>query len=79
MHFEKVVFDGIIVYMKIVQWLRTDSPISKQYKKLDNLVYPVHGAIDKRIAELKLQTLGIQIDTLTPEQKKYLESWEIGT
>lgn len=53
--------------------------ISKQYKKMDNLVYPVPEAIDKRIAELKLQTLGVQIDTLTPEQKKYLESWEIGT
>ena len=53
--------------------------IAKNYKKLDNLVYPVPEAIDKRIAELKLQTLGVQIDTLTPEQRKYLESWEIGT
>ena len=36
-------------------------------------------AIDKKIAELKLASLGVRIDHLTPEQKKYLASWEMGT
>lgn len=53
--------------------------IAKQHKKLRNAVYKVPEAIDARIAELKLKSLGIKIDTLTPEQKKYLASWEIGT
>jgi adenosylhomocysteinase len=35
--------------------------------------------IDKEIARLKLKSMGIEIDTLTPEQEKYLSSWEMGT
>ena len=35
--------------------------------------------IDKEIARLKLEAMGIRIDKLAPEQKKYLESWKIGT
>jgi adenosylhomocysteinase len=35
--------------------------------------------IDRQIARLKLDAMGIQIDTLTPEQEKYLNSWEEGT
>jgi adenosylhomocysteinase len=42
-------------------------------------VYPVPEEIDKRIARLKLNSMGIQIDELTEEQKKYLSSWEQGT
>jgi adenosylhomocysteinase len=42
-------------------------------------VYPVPEAIDKEIARLKLHSMGISIDTLTPEQVKYLASWEQGT
>jgi adenosylhomocysteinase len=42
-------------------------------------VYPVPDDIDKEIARLKLQSMGINIDTLTPEQVKYLASWEQGT
>lgn len=42
-------------------------------------VYPVPDAIDKEIARLKLHSMGISIDTLTPEQVKYLASWEQGT
>ena len=37
------------------------------------------GQIDKQIARLKLQAMGVEIDTLTPEQEKYLSSWEMGT
>ena len=42
-------------------------------------VYPVPEAIDKEIARLKLRSMGARIDTLTPEQAKYLASWEQGT
>ncbi len=53
--------------------------IAKNYKKLQKKVYSVPEEIDKRIALLKLKAMGIKIDTLTPEQKHYLESWEMGT
>ena len=46
---------------------------------LRNAVYPVPGEIDRRIAELKLAAIGVRIDRLTPEQRKYLASWEMGT
>ncbi len=42
-------------------------------------VYPVPEEIDKQVARLKLQSLGISIDSLTPEQQEYLTSWEEGT
>lgn len=51
----------------------------KQGKKLENKVYPVPKEIDKEIARLKLKSMNVSIDQLTPEQKKYLESWQEGT
>ena len=48
-------------------------------KKLENKVYGVPEKIDKEIARLKLKAMDIAIDTLTQEQKKYLQSWEMGT
>jgi adenosylhomocysteinase len=48
-------------------------------KELERKVYPVPKAIDEQIAALKLDTMGIKIDTLTPEQVKYLASWQEGT
>ena len=53
--------------------------IAKNYKKLENKVYGVPEEIDKGIARLKLHAMGIKIDTLTEEQRKYLKSWEMGT
>jgi len=53
--------------------------IVKNKERLDPKVYPVPGEVDKRVARLKLQSMGIDIDTLTPEQEKYLTSWEEGT
>src|SRR5437660_710396 len=44
--------------------------------EMQSRVYTIPTAIDKEIARLKLQSMGIQIDTLTPEQDKYLNSWE---
>lgn len=51
----------------------------KNAKKLKYEVYSVPVEIDSKIAELKLKSMGIKIDTLTKEQKRYLESWEEGT
>jgi len=48
-------------------------------KKLDTKVYVVPKDIDEKIAELKLKSMGIKIDELTEEQKKYLSTWEMGT
>lgn len=42
-------------------------------------VYTLPAEIDKEIARLKLQAMGVRIDTLTPEQDRYLNSWESGT
>lgn len=53
--------------------------IVKENKNLGRKVYTVPEKIDKQVAKLKLKTLGISIDKLTPEQKKYLSSWESGT
>jgi adenosylhomocysteinase len=53
--------------------------MAKNYKKLARKVYKVPETIDKNISRLKLESLGVKIDTLTKEQKKYLESWELGT
>ncbi|MDA8325250.1 MAG: adenosylhomocysteinase [Nitrospiraceae bacterium] len=53
--------------------------MAKNHKKLENKVYPVPRAIDEKIASLKLAGMGITIDKLTPEQKKYLKSWQMGT
>ena len=53
--------------------------LQKNHKKLERKVYPVPAAIDKEIARLKLAGMGMKIDKLTKEQKKYLASWEMGT
>jgi adenosylhomocysteinase len=56
-----------------VEWL------VKNAEGLDDTVHPVRSEIDSEVARLKLQTMGIEIDTLTPEQETYLRSWEAGT
>jgi adenosylhomocysteinase len=53
--------------------------MARESEKLGKNVYPVPEEIDKEIARLKLASMGVKIDTLTPEQEKYLSSWEMGT
>ncbi|HNS05549.1 MAG TPA: adenosylhomocysteinase [Candidatus Saccharicenans sp.] len=48
-------------------------------KQLEKKVYPVPEKLDKDIARLKLASMRIKIDRLTPEQKKYLQEWKEGT
>ena len=53
--------------------------VVKNHKKLEAKVYTVPEKIDQHIAALKLKSMGVSIDKLTPEQKHYLASWEMGT
>ena len=53
--------------------------IVKNNEKLKKTVYKVPDEIDREVARLKLEAMGVQIDELTPEQVKYLSSWEFGT
>jgi adenosylhomocysteinase len=46
---------------------------------LEPKVYPVPRDIDERIARLKLESMGIEVDELTPAQRQYLSSWDMGT
>ena len=51
----------------------------KNYKTLDKKVFPVPVELDKRVARLKLEAMGVKIDKLTPQQEEYLASWSEGT
>jgi adenosylhomocysteinase len=58
--------------LSIEYMVRLKKPLAKD-------VYPVPEAIDQQIAREKLAAMGVAIDQLTSEQKKYLASWELGT
>jgi adenosylhomocysteinase len=51
----------------------------KNHQSLERKVYPVPEELDKKVARLKLESMGIKIDKLTPEQEEYLASWSEGT
>ncbi|MGA9526512.1 MAG: adenosylhomocysteinase [Terriglobales bacterium] len=51
----------------------------KNHASLEKKVYTVPVDLDKRVAKLKLESMGIKIDRLTPEQEEYLASWNEGT
>jgi len=51
----------------------------KNHAKLEKKVYPVPEDLDRKVAQMKLESVGIKIDKLTPEQEKYLSSWAEGT
>jgi adenosylhomocysteinase len=53
--------------------------VAKNHSSLEKRVYDVPEDIDKEIARLKLAAMEVDIDVLTPEQEKYLASWESGT
>jgi adenosylhomocysteinase len=53
--------------------------MAKNHKSLEKRVYTVPVDLDKRVAKLKLESMGIKIDRLTPEQEEYLASWNEGT
>ncbi len=53
--------------------------LAKRQQRLEPKVYPVPEEIDTEVGRLKLMSMNITIDSLTDEQKKYLQSWEAGT
>ena len=53
--------------------------VAKQHGKLENKVYTVPREIDESIASLKLNAMGVKIDSMTAEQLKYITSWQSGT
>ena len=53
--------------------------VARHHEELERVVLSVPEAIDRGVAKLKLQTMQVGIDRLTPEQKKYLASWNEGT
>ena len=61
-----------------VQALTTEYAV-KNHEKLEHRVYEVPESIDKWVSELKLKSMNVAIDKLTPEQEKYLATWTLGT
>ena len=53
--------------------------MANEHHNLENQVYTVPREIDEEVGRLKLSSMGIEIDVLTDEQEKYLNSWDIGT
>jgi len=53
--------------------------LAKHGRKLENRVHDVPPEIDRRVAELKLESLGVGLERLTGEQVRYLRSWQLGT
>lgn len=51
----------------------------KNHASLEKNVFKVPDELDKRVARLKLESMGIKIDRLTPEQEEYLAGWTEGT
>jgi len=53
--------------------------MAKNYKTMENKVYSVPDELDKQVAKMKLESMGFNIDKLTPEQEEYLAGWNEGT
>jgi len=53
--------------------------LAKEAGKMSKAVHRLPPAVDQDIARLKLQAMGVAIDTLTAEQVHYLASWDAGT
>jgi adenosylhomocysteinase len=53
--------------------------IARHHAELETAVHDVPVEIDREVARLKLEAMGVRIDVLTPEQERYLASWESGT
>jgi adenosylhomocysteinase len=70
---------AVVMDMSFADQALSAEYVVKNHKKLEAKVYPVPADIDQNVAKLKLQSLGVSIDTLTREQEKYLASWSEGT
>jgi adenosylhomocysteinase len=53
--------------------------LAREARAMAKSVHRLPPALDQEIARLKLQAMGVTVDTLTPEQAEYLASWDAGT
>ena len=65
-----------IMDMSFALQLLTVMHVLKNHDKLENMLYDVPEYIDRTVADAKLKSMGIEIDKLTKQQRKYLESWD---
>ncbi len=70
---------AIVMDMSFANQAMSTLYLSRKGRTLAKAVHSVPREIDEQIARLKLRSMGIRIDRLTPEQKKYLAAWEEGT
>jgi adenosylhomocysteinase len=70
---------AVVMDMSFANQALSAEYLVKNAKKLEAKVYPVPADIDQNVARLKLESLGVGIDKLTPEQEHYLASWSEGT
>src|SRR5438094_1531257 len=70
---------ALVMDMSFANQARSAEYAIQHAAELERKVYPVPSEIDKEIARLKLETMGVEIDQLTEEQAKYLASWDEGT
>lgn len=68
-----------VMDMSFANQALTAAWLAKNYKKLATSIHEVPITIDERVAQLKLKTMGVAIDHLTLDQKRYLASWQEGT
>ena len=70
---------SVVMDMSFANQALASEYLAKNHDKLEKKVYSMPSDIDKEIARLKLAAMGVEIDTLTPEQEKYLASYDLGT
>ena len=70
---------SVVMDMSFANQARAAEFLLNNKGKLEHKVYPLPEEVDREIAGLKLQAMGIEIDELTDEQARYLASWEEGT
>jgi adenosylhomocysteinase len=70
---------GMVMDMSFANQALSTEFLVKNHKSLSKKVYSVPQVIDEKIASLKLDSMGIKLDKLTPEQQRYLSSWSAGT
>jgi len=70
---------AVVMDMSFANQALSAEYLVKNAKDLEPKVYPVPTELDQSVARLKLEALGVGIDTLTPEQEAYLASWNEGT
>jgi adenosylhomocysteinase len=70
---------AVVMDMSFANQALASEHLVKNASQLQNQVYPVPEPIDRQIAKLKLESMGVHVDKLTPEQEHYLASWNEGT